>query len=222
MLSSRPLWDEFLMKAELAKLFPDEHVVIDVGTGFNTTAMEIFNKGVVVPTDLYPDDYVKEVANISFLDVSDWSSSGFYKQEFDGIILSEVLEHVQNPQTAIKECYEHLKKKGVLLGTAPFFYRIHDSDPNDIEIREEHLNDYWRFTPKGIRLLLENAGFKETYVCGLPPITDDMRTPQGIGFFAIKGTPFKRIQEWNITLPDNWREIQIERAKQFKEINNAI
>lgn len=221
MLSSRILWDEFLMKAYYAKLFP-EGTIIDIGTGFNTTVMEMFDKNEVIPTDLYPDDYAKEVNSIKYLDASDWSTSEFYKENVDGIIISEVLEHIVTPQDAIRECYEHLNNKGVLLGTAPFFYRIHDSDPNDIEIREEHLNDYWRFTPKGIRVLLEKAGFRETYVCGLPPITDEMRTPQGIGFWAIKGKPFNRIAEWNVSMPERWRDIQIEKATKFKEIYNAI
>jgi SAM-dependent methyltransferase len=51
---------------------------------------------------------------------------------FDCIIISELLEHVLNPEDVILEAYRVLKKNGKCLITMPFLYRIH-LDPVDYQ-----------------------------------------------------------------------------------------
>lgn len=67
----------------------------------------------------------------------------------DAILCTEVIEHVMEPGTLLKEAHRVLKPGGSLLLSAPFTWHVHD---------EPH--DYWRFTEYGLRLLCERAGFR--------------------------------------------------------------
>lgn len=65
---------------------------------------------------------------------------------FDSILCSQVLDDVPHPGAALKEFSRVLKKDGTLLLTVPVITLIAEAD-------------LWRFTPRGLRLLLEEAGF---------------------------------------------------------------
>lgn len=61
-------------------------------------------------------------------------------KKYDTILLTQVLEHVKNPDIAIKRCHELLKDGGRLIVSTPFIF-------------QEHGMDYWRWTEEGLRLL---------------------------------------------------------------------
>jgi SAM-dependent methyltransferase len=67
---------------------------------------------------------------------------------FDCIIISELLEHVINPEEVILEAYRVLKKNGKCIITMPFLYRIH-LDPVD----------YQRWTDLKIANICKKTGF---------------------------------------------------------------
>jgi ubiquinone/menaquinone biosynthesis C-methylase UbiE len=71
----------------------------------------------------------------------------FADQSFDGVLCSQVLEHVDRPDTVVQEMSRVLKLGGVGLISVPFFYNLH---------MEPH--DYFRFSPYGIQELLEKSG----------------------------------------------------------------
>jgi|UniRef100_A0A7V6DR55 SAM-dependent methyltransferase len=71
----------------------------------------------------------------------------FADQTFDGVLCSQVLEHVDRPERVIQEMSRILKPGGVGLISVPFFYNLH-MEPYD----------YFRFSPYGIRELLERNG----------------------------------------------------------------
>lgn len=71
------------------------------------------------------------------------------EKTFDAIICTQVFEHLAYPDKASKVLFQILKPGGVLLLTVPFINNIH-YEPSDFR----------RFTPDGIRLTLEDAGFK--------------------------------------------------------------
>lgn len=73
----------------------------------------------------------------------------FKSGEFDSVFVSQVLEHVFNPEEFLSEINRVLKNDGVLLLTAPFIWDEH-SQPFD----------YARYSFFGLRHLLENHGFK--------------------------------------------------------------
>jgi SAM-dependent methyltransferase len=93
----------------------------------------------VVSLDISPDRRPDVVADICMTE---------YSNEFDAIILAEVLEHVQHPRVACRKIYDALRPCGRLIMTTPFIFPIHDQP-----------HDYWRFTRYGLEHLLREAGF---------------------------------------------------------------
>ena len=73
----------------------------------------------------------------------------FNDNEFDTVLLSDVLEHIPNPNNIINEIYRVLTKNGNMLLNVPFLYWIH-----------EEPSDFYRYTEFAIKYLLENTGFE--------------------------------------------------------------
>ena len=71
----------------------------------------------------------------------------------DIVVSFYVLEHVQNPQLVLNEKYRILKNGGELFMLIPMYWEEH-----------EQPHDYFRFTRYGIKMLMKNAGFKETKI----------------------------------------------------------
>ena len=69
---------------------------------------------------------------------------------YDVVICDQVLEHVVDPVAAARTLRSLCRPGATCIVTVPFLYRIHNSP-----------SDYWRFTPAGLRVLLERAGFVE-------------------------------------------------------------
>lgn len=70
----------------------------------------------------------------------------FPSDVFDGVVLTEVLEHCVNPPQALAEVYRVLRPGGLLLVTSPFLWPDH---------RTGDYPDYWRFTEQAWALLLQ-------------------------------------------------------------------
>jgi SAM-dependent methyltransferase len=67
----------------------------------------------------------------------------------DTVLLSAVLEHLERPDAALAECRRLLKQGGHLVVTAPFIWHLH-----------EQPRDFFRFSPYGLRYLIESAGLE--------------------------------------------------------------
>ncbi len=74
----------------------------------------------------------------------------------DGIVCTEVLEHVPDPFAAVAELHCVLKPGGLLLVTSPFAWPWHGT---------EDYHDYWRFTHQGWRLLLRHFSEVKIKAC---------------------------------------------------------
>jgi Methylase involved in ubiquinone/menaquinone biosynthesis len=70
----------------------------------------------------------------------------FQDDTFDGVVLTEVLEHCTDPVGAVNQVRRVLKPGGLLLVTSPFVWPEHDV--------AGQYRDYWRFTRHGWELLL--------------------------------------------------------------------
>ena len=73
----------------------------------------------------------------------------FRDGEFDTIILSDVLEHIPQPEKLWREMARILSVGGKILINTPFFYLLH-----------EQPHDYYRFTEFALRRFVENSGLK--------------------------------------------------------------
>ena len=79
----------------------------------------------------------------------DLLNPGQITKQFDVVLCEQVLEHVQDPFQATRTLYDLLIPGGVLVINTPFLIRLHGMP-----------DDYWRFTPSAIRILLKKAGFE--------------------------------------------------------------
>lgn len=70
----------------------------------------------------------------------------FQDNSFDGVLLTEVLEHCEDPREGVREAYRVLKPGGLALVTSPFLWPWHGV--------EGEYRDFWRFTHEGWQLLL--------------------------------------------------------------------
>jgi SAM-dependent methyltransferase len=70
---------------------------------------------------------------------------------FDVVICEQVLEHVVDPWRAAANLRELTAPGGRVIVSTPFLIKVHELAPFA-------LYDYWRFTPRGLRTLMESAG----------------------------------------------------------------
>jgi len=68
---------------------------------------------------------------------------------FDSAICTAVLEHLEEPEVALRECFRVLKHGGYAIYSIPFIWHLH-----------EEPRDFYRFSKYGIRYLFEKAGFQ--------------------------------------------------------------
>lgn len=68
---------------------------------------------------------------------------------FDSAICTAVLEHLEEPELALKECHRVLKSGGVAIYSVPFIWHLH-----------EEPRDFYRFTKYGLKYLFEKVGFE--------------------------------------------------------------
>jgi SAM-dependent methyltransferase len=84
---------------------------------------------------------------------------------FDCAICTAVLEHLEEPEQAVRECYRVLKPGGVAVYSVPFIWHLH-----------EEPRDFYRFTKYGLTHIFTKVGFE---VVELKPLS---------GFFTTFGT----------------------------------
>ena len=73
----------------------------------------------------------------------------FESRSFDTVLSLQVFEHVPEPQLLLNEMARVVKKDGIVLVCVPFSFRLH-----------EEPNDYFRYTPHGLRSMFEAAGLE--------------------------------------------------------------
>lgn len=77
----------------------------------------------------------------------------FSDNNFDSILCTQVLEHVYDHQTMVKEIYRVLKPGGHIMLTVPFAWEKH-----------EEPYDFFRFTPHALTELFKQAGLEIDYI----------------------------------------------------------
>lgn len=113
---------------------------------------------------------------------------------YDAVIFHQVLEHIHTPGLAIAEISRVLKPGGALVVSVPHLSRQHELP-----------HDYTRYTPNGLRQLLEVNGFvvenMETYG-GIFSFVHHQFATAFIGIFAMLG-PLAKLSEW-LNAPLSW------------------
>jgi len=73
----------------------------------------------------------------------------FQQASFDSVFCTGVLEHLEEPEVAIREAFRILVPKGRAIYTVPLFWHLH-----------EEPRDFYRYTNHILRYLFTKAGFK--------------------------------------------------------------
>jgi SAM-dependent methyltransferase len=71
------------------------------------------------------------------------------KESFESAICTAVLEHLEEPELALRECYRVLKHEGIAIYSVPFIWHLH-----------EEPRDFYRFSKYGLKYLFEKVGFE--------------------------------------------------------------
>jgi SAM-dependent methyltransferase len=75
------------------------------------------------------------------------------ERQFDVVICEQVLEHVVDPCGAAANLRRLCSPGGHVIVSTPFLVKVH-------ELPIYAMHDYWRFTPRGLRTLLERVGLE--------------------------------------------------------------
>jgi len=142
-------WDKFSQE-KLKKIFTEKKYIIDIGGGLRVASskgnrLEEKNK--------WLEPYIKKV-EYKVLDkvedynpdiVGDIQSLPLEDNSVDAFICSAILEHVEEPQKAVKEMYRALKPGGYCFIYIPFLYYYHPM--------KGYYKDFYRFTYDGIQYM---------------------------------------------------------------------
>jgi len=117
--------------------------LLDVPAGEGALAGRLIDAGFEVRCcDLYP-----EIFRLDGVDIHQGNLDAelpFGDQSFDYVTCLEGLEHIENPQQAMREFARVLKPGGKLFVSTPFAFPVHQKP-----------YDYYRYTAYGLRLLIE-------------------------------------------------------------------
>lgn len=119
---------------------PHEKILADVGAG-QLEFKEITGKFRVCNVDFYSYPGIDVVCDFG-------AGLPFRDESVDIILLSNVLEHIPEPQKLLEECFRVLKKNGYVLGSVPFLIPIHQKP-----------YDFFRYTDVNLKYIFNKSGF---------------------------------------------------------------
>ena len=123
-----------------------EFGALQVEPGQDADLRPLFAGRPYLGTDLRPGPGVDRVEDLRALSLDDGSVGT--------ALCLETLEHCEDPFAAGRELARVVADGGVCLVSAPLMLGIHG-----------YPNDYWRFTPEGLRVVL--SGFDDVWTAGL-------------------------------------------------------
>lgn len=151
-------WNNFSQE-KLKKIFQEKKYIIDIGGGLR---IDEKRNNRINKKNLWIKDYLDKV-DYKILDktddynpdiVGDIHKLPLEDNSVDAIICFAVLEHVEEPQKAVKEIYRVLKPGGFCMIYVPFLYYYHPM--------KGYYKDFYRFTYDGVKYLTKD--FKEVEI----------------------------------------------------------
>jgi SAM-dependent methyltransferase len=140
--SSRTYLDKFAQNAALS--LPAGATVLDAGAGKGLYKHH-FNEQHYESADFCQID--KAYGEITY--VCDLENIPVESDKYDLVLLTQVLEHLPNPEKVLKELNRVVRPEGELWLSTPLYYEEHEIP-----------YDFFRYTQYGLQHLLESTGFK--------------------------------------------------------------
>lgn len=131
-------------KAELEKL-PKNKIIADFGAGQSDFRI-LTSQFNLCAVDFYPYPGINVVCDLT-------KQLPFLDSSVDVLMMSNLLEHISEPNLFFGECRRVLKPGGALLGTVPFMIAIH-----------QRPYDFYRYTDINLEYLLKKHNFKDVSV----------------------------------------------------------
>jgi SAM-dependent methyltransferase len=136
-------------------------------------------------------------------------------KRFRTIICNSVLEHVDNIYNAAQNIYRLLDQNGVLIVSVPFVWEEHG-----------YPNDYWRFTPNGIKYLFPEINFIDELSTISSDVDQDYSlTSSGVNNFILRENQFQyNSQVSNRILRKllRFKQFMINKEFRFEYINRIL
>lgn len=143
-------------------------------------------------------DYLPGIPMVQF----DIIKCPFGDSSVDGVVMLNVLEHIEDDEEALKQLYRILKPGGLAVVEVP-------AGPHLYDFYDKHLMHYRRYKLKDLKALAEKTGFTVKHASHL-------------GFFIYP--LFAMVKRWNRRkgqkLPESQRESLV--AKQIKQGNTNL
>jgi predicted SAM-dependent methyltransferase len=149
-------WNLFF-EEKIGKIFTEKKNIVDIGGGLRIDP-EKNNRG---RENQWVNKYLKDVNYIVLDKVPDYNPDivgdihnlPFEDNSIDAIICMNVLEHVEEPQKAVREIYRVLKPGGYCYIEVPFLLYYHPM--------ELYYEDFFRFTKDGLKYMTKDFKFVE-------------------------------------------------------------
>lgn len=136
--------------------------ILEIGSGIGNISSFLFADFTTITLSDTDESYIqtlknkfhsshnlKEVLHIDAQAPKFESTYAFLKEQYDAIFLLNVLEHLEEDNTAIKNCNFLLKPGGKLLILTPAYSFLYSA-------LDKALGHYRRYTSSGLKLLLQN------------------------------------------------------------------
>lgn len=168
-------------------------MILDIGCGVGSVDFYLAEEGNrVVGIDISKNainsaiktaKVLKKMSNPKFI-VGDIEKLNF-KNKFDVVICSEVLEHLDDDENAVISIRDALKYHGILIASSPStnapLYKL-----GLLKNFDQEVGHVRRYSPESLRQLIQNNGFKIIYIKKTEGILRNFLFTNRIGGFLLK------------------------------------
>lgn len=139
--------------------------VLEIGSGIGNITKFLLDRDLVIATDMEPK-YLALLKNtfghykkfrVESIDISGSEAGRFQSDHIDSVICFNVLEHIEQDETALKNIFNLLEPGGRLLLFVPSHPWLYGS-------LDRHLGHCRRYGKKGLKHKLERIGFKVAFL----------------------------------------------------------